>query len=184
MKPLSLGDIAKLAGYSRARIHQFAVEGKIPFKAIKQPPEGQFRYEDTRGLRVWCRAKRKSKPKAQPRGLRRPDTRSVSARVRRAIKEMVSVLESGRAEASDIQNAISLLNVCGPLAFAPLRDNQPQPCTKGALATLAHYLLSWTQFDAPRFIEAHEIFNRLHRDLDKALRVMPKSPRPSPIAPA
>ena len=64
MKVLSLGDIARLAGYSRARIHRFAVDGTIPGKPIRKPPEGQFRYEDTPELRAWCEERKRSKARA------------------------------------------------------------------------------------------------------------------------
>ena len=177
MSALSLGDIAKLAGYSRVRIYHFAVGKRIPGKPLVKPPEGQYRFEDTPELRAWCKSKRKSKPKAKP---RRPAIRSLSGRIRHAFGDMESLLESGSGETSDVQNAISLIDACRLLAFASLND-KPQPCTKGALAILAHCLLGSAQFSAPRFVGTHQCLWLIREQLEIALRA---TPQPSPRQPA
>ena len=59
---LSLGQIGKLSGYTRARIHQLAVKGWIPFKPIKQPPAAQYCYTDTPEIRAWCESLLRPKP--------------------------------------------------------------------------------------------------------------------------
>lgn len=181
MDALSLGDIAKLAGYSRARIHQFAVEGRIPGEPLRRPPEGQFRFADTPELRAWCKAKRKTKPKAMPGRPGRKYSRRVSSRDERAIYDMVTLLECGQPQASDIRNAIALLDACRPLSFASLDDN-PQPCTKGTLSTLAHFLVGWRQFEVTFFQKSHQCLDSLRKDLDRALQATPKSQQPSPTA--
>jgi hypothetical protein len=66
-KLLSLGKIAKLAGYTPAGMHKWAIGGKIPFEPVKRPPEGQYRYEDTPELRAWCKQAHDAKHLAEPR---------------------------------------------------------------------------------------------------------------------
>ena len=179
---LSLGDIAKLTNYSRARIHRLAVDGRIPSEPLRRPPKGQYRFRDTPELRDWCKAKRKAKPKALPRRFRQ-DTRSASARVRRAIGEMESAIQSGKADPSDIENALELLGICSPLAHADLFGN-PQPCTKGVLAILAQFLLGWALFDARRFARKHAALNALQKELRKRLAATRKAQRSSQKQPA
>jgi hypothetical protein len=182
METLSLGDIAKLAGYSRARIHRFAVDGRIPGDPLRRPPKGQYRFRDTPELRDWCKAKRKTKPKAMPRRSR-PDNRSFSAHVRAAIGDMVKELESGTADPSDIRDAIALLDACHALVAmsAPL-EGVRRPCTKGVLATVAHFLLrsQWQRFDTRLFVKGHTLFGRLRKELSTAMRKAERSSRNQP----
>jgi hypothetical protein len=150
MKPLSIGDIARLAGYTRQGIHRLAVEGRIPFKPIKQPPEGQYRFANTRELRAWCEHKRYSKPRAEPRQIRlerrRIPTYAPRSGFARDFDERVFAAMGCRvfnrdADPADIQNAILLIDACAALVEAPLDDHDTQPCTRGTLAVLAQHLL-------------------------------------------
>ena len=136
MSALSLGDIAKLAGYSRVRTYQFAVEKRIPGKPLVKPPEGQYRFEDTPDLRRWCKTLRRNKPKA---GQRNPSTRSASGRAVSAEKEMRAVLKSGKADKNDLKNALSLLQSCRRLVLTPMYEEQP--CTRGVLGIMAQLLM-------------------------------------------
>ena len=137
MSELSLGQIAKVAGYSRVRIYDFAVKGRIPGEPLRKPPEGQYRFEDTPALRSWCKKLRKNKPKAQPR--RQASPRSASGRAARAEWEMRAVLKSGKADKKDLENALSLLESCRRLAYVPVFKEQP--CTRGVLGIMAHFLM-------------------------------------------
>jgi hypothetical protein len=178
MKALSLGEIGKLAGYSRARIHSFAIEGKIPGKPVRRPPEGQYRYENTPKLRAWCRKLRKNKPKAQPRN---PSPRSASGRTWVAVDDMLSALESGTASRRDLQNAIQLLQSAELLVFAPLSGSL-QPCTKGVLTTLSDRLLGSSRFDASRFQETVNLLDNLRKQLYAAEKARTSSEATGEIA--
>lgn len=55
MKPfLSVPDLAKLAGYTRAQMCNFAAAGTIPAARINRPGGKHYRYPDTPELRAWC----------------------------------------------------------------------------------------------------------------------------------
>ena len=109
MKALSLGQIGKLSGYSRTRTHQLAVDGRIPFHPIKQPPQGQYRYEDTPELRAWCQEKRNLKPKRKDRSPSRPPR---GGKINALIEEFIEALESGTASREDLTCAKDILDAC------------------------------------------------------------------------
>jgi hypothetical protein len=136
MGALSLGQIGKLSGYARTRIHQLAVDGQIPFKPIKQPPVGQYRYADTPEIRAWCDFKRTTKPKVASRRPRPPRRGKIGAQ----LGKFIEALDSGTLERNDLVTAINLLNACKPL-FEPPSSFNENPCTRGVLAYLCFLLV-------------------------------------------
>jgi hypothetical protein len=136
MKPLSLGDIARLAGCSRARIHQLASKGRLPGEPLKRPPEGQYRFADTPELRKWCEFE--GELRAENRA-KRPSPRSTLGRTRRAKQAMDDAAVVGGVDTDDLETAKALFISCRRL-FAP-RSFGEQPMTRGILAVLAHHLV-------------------------------------------
>jgi hypothetical protein len=65
--PLSLPDLAALAGYRRQRMNQLFRQGKIPFAPVNDPEMKQKRFEDTPDIRDWCKRVRASNAQKQPR---------------------------------------------------------------------------------------------------------------------
>ena len=177
MKTLSLGGIGKIATYSRVRIYQLAVAGKIPFKPIKQPPEGQYRYEDTPKLREWCEEKRRTKPRrAQHRRYPWQEKLPTYSRIgmhargcdEAVLNQMALELITGHADPSDVENAIKLLDACA-LVRTPVADepDQSYPCIKGTLIHLAKCLLNLPLYnDGGRIPTVDETLSRLRQNLE------------------
>ena len=80
---------------------------------------------------------------------------------------MIEAMDSRKALASDIKNAISLLSACAPLAFAPLQGD-PQPCTRGVLAILAARLLRSQKFDMRTFAATQHLLSDVQKQLQAA----------------
>lgn len=175
MNALSLGDIARLACYSRVRIYQLAVNERIPFKAIKRPPEGQFRFADTPELRAWCQAMRSSKPKALKRKAQRP-------RKFTPIYEAARIIKSGKATMPDLENALKLLESCRGLFLSVVVGEQP--CTSGVLALASHNLLRSYSSRCSNAFGLAKCYDETRVYLEKAIAKLPKSPKPSQTAPA
>jgi hypothetical protein len=57
-EPLSLPDLAALAGYRRQRMNQLFRQGRIPFTPLNHPEKRQARFADTPEMRTWCKSLR------------------------------------------------------------------------------------------------------------------------------
>jgi hypothetical protein len=136
MKLLSLGDISKLTGYSRASIHNYAVADRIPGDPVTRPPGKQFRYADTEKLRDWCSLRKEIRVSALP---RKGASGSHSARVLRTYKKGMDILNGDDFDPDDLKLAGCILDAAAPLLFE-FQDG-PSPVARGVLAALSHHLL-------------------------------------------